>query len=118
MVKPAAPTLPSRTSTSHTTSPAGVSMRTVVSGSSAGTMPVATTVVAVPMMQCPHIGTYSSCSMMITAKSAASSCGGISSTEHIMPWPRGSKLSSRRSPSSLRHSHWRFSSSVRPGGSG
>ena len=117
-MKLTAPTRPSRTSTSQLTSPAGVSMRTVVSGSTALTMPAATSVVAVPMMQWPHIGTYSSCSMMITAKSASSAIGGSSRTEHIMPWPRGSKLSSRRSPSSLRHSHWRFSSSVRPGGSG
>jgi hypothetical protein len=72
------------------TSPAGVAMRTVVTGSTAATMPAATTVVAVPMMQCPHIGTYSSCSIMTTAKSASSASGGISRTEHIMPWPRGS----------------------------
>ncbi len=81
-------------------------------------MPVATTVIAVPMMQWPHIGTYSSCSMMITAKSAPSAIGGISRTQHIMALPRGSKLSRRRSPSSCRQSQARFSSSVRPGGIG
>ena len=81
-------------------------------------MPVATTVVAVPIMQWPHIGTYSSCSMMMTEKSAPAAIGGISRTEHIMPWPRGSKLSMRRRPSSWRQSHSRRSSSVRPGGRG
>ena len=118
MVKLTAPTLPPATSTSQVTRPAGVSMRTVVTGSIAGTMPLATKVMAVPIMQCPHIGTYSSCSMMTTEKSAPSATGGMSRTEHIMPWPRGSKLSNRRSPSSCCQSHLRFSSRVRPGGIG
>ncbi len=112
------PTRPPSTSTAQTTRPAGVSMRTVVTGSSALTMPVATRVMAVPIRQWPHIGTYSSCSMMITAKSAPSSIGGSSSTEHIMPLPRGSKLSRRRRPSSWRQSQARLSSSERPGGIG
>ncbi len=118
MTKPTAPTRPFATSTSQVTRPAGVSMPSVVVGSLAGTMPVETTVIAVPMMQCPHIGTYSSCSMMITEKSAPSAIGGMSRTEHIMPWPRGSKLSMRRRPSSCRQSQARFSSSVPPGGIG
>ena len=81
-------------------------------------MPPATIVVATPIRQWPHIGTYSSCSMMMIEKSAPSLIGGISRTEHIMPWPRGSKLSRRRRSSSLRHTHSRRSRSVRPGGTG
>ena len=41
------------------------------------------------MMQWPHIGTYSSCSIN-SAEKCALSIGGISSTEHIIGLPRGS----------------------------
>jgi len=58
------------------TIPARVSKVTVVSGSRAGAIPVATTVVAVPMMQWPLMGTYSSCSVITTEKSAFGSIAG------------------------------------------
>lgn len=54
---------PSATWTSTVTSPAGVSSRTVVTGSVTGTMPVSTRTVATPMVPCPHIGSSPETSM-------------------------------------------------------
>ena len=90
----------------------------MVAGSTGRTIPVATTVVAVPMTQCPHMGTYSSCSMMMMEKCASGLSGGSSRTEHMQSLPRGSKLRTRRRPSSLSRSHARFSSRLFPGGTG
>jgi hypothetical protein len=70
------------------------------------------------MMQWPLIGTYSSCSVMTTEKSAFGSIAGKTYTEHIIGLPRGSKLRSRRRASSLRFSHSVRSASVAPGGTG
>ncbi len=61
MVTPTA--APSRTWTSATTSPAGVSRRTVVTGSTTGTMPVSTSTVATPIVPWPHIGSRPETSM-------------------------------------------------------
>ena len=47
---------PSSTATRASTSPAGVSSRTTVSGSRTSTMPVSTSTVATPIVPCPHIG--------------------------------------------------------------
>ncbi len=47
---------PFSTATSATTRPAGVSSRTVVTGSTTGTIPVSTSTVATPMVPWPHIG--------------------------------------------------------------
>ncbi|GAA2776707.1 hypothetical protein GCM10019017_22150 [Streptomyces showdoensis] len=54
---------PSSTFTSTLTSPAGVSSRTVVTGSLTGTMPVSTRTVATPMVPWPHIGSRPDTSM-------------------------------------------------------
>lgn len=54
---------PSSTRTSTLTSPAGVSSRTVVTGSTTGTMPVSTRTVATPMVPCPHMGSRPDTSM-------------------------------------------------------
>lgn len=54
---------PSVTRTSATTSPAGVSSRMVVTGSTTSTMPVSTSTVATPMVPWPHIGRQPDTSM-------------------------------------------------------
>ena len=54
---------PSRTATSATTSPAGVSSRIVVTGSVTSTIPVSTSTVATPIVPCPHIGRHPDTSM-------------------------------------------------------
>ena len=81
-MKLADPTRPSLNSTSASTSPAGVSIVSDVVGSVGRFIPFATSVVATPIRQCPHIGTYSSCSMMMIAASACGLIGGITRTEH------------------------------------
>ena len=58
-MKATAPTRPPSTAISHRTSPPGVSIWTVVTGSTGATIPLASNVVAVPIMQWPHMGTYS-----------------------------------------------------------
>lgn len=54
---------PSFTATSAMTSPAGVSNRTVVTGSTTSTMPVSTSTVATPIVPCPHMGSSPDTSM-------------------------------------------------------
>src|SRR5215831_5443874 len=66
---------PSRTLTSATTRPAGVSSRTRVTGSVTCTMPVSTRTVATPMVPCPHIGRHPDTSMKITPQSASARLG-------------------------------------------
>jgi hypothetical protein len=74
LMKLADPTRPSLNSTCASTSPAGVSIVSNVVGSVGRFIPFATSVVATPIRQCPHIGTYSSCSLMMIDTSA---CGLI-----------------------------------------
>ena len=54
---------PSLTATLATTSPAGVSSRISVTGSTTSTMPVSTRTVATPIVPCPHMGRQPDTSM-------------------------------------------------------
>src|SRR5215207_2091072 len=67
---------PPWTATRASTSPAGVSSRTTVTGSRAATMPVSTSTVATPIVPCPHIGRQPETSMNSTPQSASGRAGG------------------------------------------
>ena len=91
---------PPSTATRASTSPAGVSSRTTVSGSLTATIPVSTSTVATPIVPCPHIGRQPETSMNSTPQSASARVGGCRIAPDIAPWPRGSRISSRRRSSS------------------
>jgi hypothetical protein len=106
---------PASTATSAATSPAGVSSRIVVTGSVTVTMPVSTSTVATPIAPCPHIGRHPDTSMNSTPTSASGRVGGCRMAPLIAAWPRGSNMSSLRSPSEFSTNHWRRSNIVAPG---
>ncbi len=87
---------PSSTRTSATTRPAGVSRRTVVTGSVTATIPVSTSTVATPMVPCPHIGSSPETSMNRTPQSASGRVGGWRIAPLIAACPRGSYISQVR----------------------
>ena len=87
---------PPSTATRASTSPAGVSRRTTVSGSRTSTMPVSTSTVATPIVPCPHIGRQPETSMNSTPQSASSRVGGCRIAPDIAECPRGSRISSSR----------------------
>ena len=91
---------PPSTATRASTSPAGVSSRTTVSGSLTSTIPVSTSTVATPIVPCPHIGRQPETSMNSTPQSASGRVGGCRIAPDIAPWPRGSRISSSRRSSS------------------
>ena len=62
---------PFSTATRASTSPAGTSSRTTVSGSVTATIPVSTSTVATPIVPCPHIGRQPETSMKRTPQSAS-----------------------------------------------
>ena len=65
-------------------------------------MPVSTSTVATPIVPWPHIGRQPDTSMNSTPQSASSRSGGCRMAPDIAPWPRGSRISSSRSPSMWR----------------
>jgi hypothetical protein len=77
-------------------SPAGVSRRTIVSGSVTATIPVSTSTVATPIVPCPHMGRQPETSMNSTPQSASSRVGGWRIAPDIAACPRGSFISSSR----------------------
>jgi len=95
--------------------PAGVSRRTVVTGSVTATMPVSTSTVATPIVPCPHIGRHPDTSMNSTPTSASGRVGGCRIAPDIAPWPRGSRISSSRRSSLFASNHSLRSSIVAPG---
>ncbi len=95
--------------------PAGVSRRTIVSGSVTSTMPVSTSTVATPMVPCPHIGKKPLTSMYSTPKSASGRVGGWRIAPLIAACPRGSSTRKRRNSSRCSMAYWRRSAMVAPG---
>jgi hypothetical protein len=92
-----------------------VSRRTTVSGSRTSTIPVSTSTVATPIVPCPHIGRQPDTSMKSTPQSASSRVGGWRIAPDIAAWPRGSRMSSRRSSSLSASKRSLRSSIVAPG---
>ena len=107
--------LPASTATSAVTSPAGVSSRTVVTGSTTSTIPVSTSTVHTPMVPWPHMGSSPETSMNSTPQSASSRIAGCRMAPLIALWPRGSRMSSRRSPSRFSMNQSRRCAMVFPG---
>ncbi|GGX55085.1 hypothetical protein GCM10010341_90040 [Streptomyces noursei] len=86
MVSVAAAARPSSTRTSTLIRPAGVSRRTVVTGSVTGTMPVSTRTVATPIVPCPHIGNRPETSMNSTPYSASARVETVTAATRSAPW--------------------------------
>src|SRR5579871_5481768 len=108
--------LPSRQDARATTGPPGASIRTTVSGSCMGTMPVSSSTVATQIRLEPELGTYSVGSMMITPVAHPGVTGGISRFTCRQTLPRGSHSSSRRTASCSRCITCIFSKTVAPAG--
>src|SRR3712207_1201631 len=93
-------TRPSSTRAVASTRPTAVSMRTTVSGSVAGRLPVSSRAVTAHIVLLPDMGRKPPCSRTMMPTSAPGSSGGSTRTAHIAGCPRGSRSSNRRSQSS------------------
>ena len=106
---------PSRQAARASTTPAGASSRSVVSGSRISTMPVSSRTVATQIVFEPDIAGYSVGSMMMKPASQSAWVAGTIRLACTATLPRGSRRSSRRTESS-RASACICSKTVSPGG--
>ena len=108
---------PFRQAARTSTTPAGASSRTTVSGSCISTRPVSSSTVATQIVFDPDIAGYSVGSMMMKPASQSGRVGGTSRFAWTATDPRGSRSRNRRSESSAR-SACICSNTVAPGGGG
>ncbi len=106
---------PSRQLAVTSTTPAGASSRSVVSGSCISTMPVSSRTVATQIVFDPDIAGYSVGSMITNPAAQSARCEGTTRLACTATLPRGSRSSSRRSESSARSASI-CSNTVSPGG--
>src|SRR5579862_3974318 len=108
---------PSRHEARTSTTPAGASSRTIVSGSRISTRPVSRSTVVTQIVFEPDIAGYSVGSMMMKPASQSGRADGTSRFACVATDPRGSRSRNRRKESSARSASI-CSNTVAPGGGG